>query len=338
MRKSLAIFLPALVFALSSWAQAAPSTLPLSAGAESAADVKLPDAPGCRRWEVAATAGTTGLGVEGAWRPAPQWRLRAGAEAVIPFNVDVNFNVSSYGGDGPSTGHNFDKMAQVMKELTGIEVDNRVTMDCKPRMFNGKLIADFFPWADKGWRVSAGFYVGSRKVVNARNSMGEMPALLAINIYNQLHDRILDTDFLETPIYQNGDEVVWLDPEVADQLQAKMRSLGNMGIKVGEFKDGTPYIMHPDKDGMVKGSAFVNTFKPYLGVGYDGTMRANRHVTMGFDLGMLFWGGTPSVIMHDGVNLSTEMKKIYGDPGRRVDFIKTFKVFPVATLRVAYSF
>lgn len=297
---------------------------------------QMPQKP--QRWEIGALAGSTGLGLEGAFNIDRHWRVRAGFEGMIPFKVNMDFSVTSYGGeDSPSAGHNFDKMADIMERVTGIRVDDKIRMECKPRMFNGKLLVDYKPWADKGWHVTAGFYWGTHKVGTATNAMAEMPALLAMNIYNRLHDYILETDFIDTPIYENGDNVIWLDPDQADMLKDKMRQMGNLGINVGELKDGSPYILQPNQEGMVKARAYVNSFKPYLGIGYDSQLK-HSHFTLGFDIGMLFWGGTPNIYMHDGVNLSKDMEKIYGKPGDVIDVVKAFKVYPVANFRVAYKF
>ena len=52
----------------------------------------------------------------------------------------------------------------------------------------------------------------------------------------------------------------------------------------------------------------------------------------------MMWGGTPSLIAHDGVNLSKDVKNIKGKPGDYVDVLKTFKVYPVISVAVSYKF
>lgn len=299
----------------------------------------IPLTPATGPWELGVTLGTTGLGLEGAYNINPNFRARAGFEGMIPFSVPMHFSVTNYGGEGGGVNSdNFNRLQELMKSFTGIEVDDRVTMDGKPRMYNAKVLVDWRPWAQKGWRVTAGFYWGTHKIATAKNTMGEMPALLAINIYNRMHDDIVNGDLVNNPIYDNGETVVYLPPETAEELKARFEAYGLMGIHVGDFKNGNPYMMTPGKDGMVKANAFVNSFKPYVGIGYDGKLNATPHITLGFDLGMLIWGGTPNIYTHDGVNLSKDMKSVSGKPGDYVDVIKAFKVYPVLNFRAAYCF
>ena len=93
--------------------------------------------------------------------------------------------------------------------------------------------------------------------------------------------------------------------------------------------------MEPDKDGTVRARVKANPFKPYLGIGYGGRLLKNSdryHISA--DLGILFWGGTPSIIMHDGTNLARDVVDIGGKVGDYVDFISGLHVYPVLNLRI----
>ena len=48
----------------------------------------------------------------------------------------------------------------------------------------------------------------------------------------------------------------------------------------------------------------------------------------------MFWGGTPSIITHEGVNLSKDVENIDGKVGDYVKFVKGVKAFPVLNLRI----
>ena len=79
---------------------------------------------------------------------------------------------------------------------------------------------------------------------------------------------------------------------------------------------------------------FANSFKPYLGFGYGGRLLKDRddwHVS--FDAGAMFWGGTPSLYTHDGVNLTKDIEGAKGKVGDWIDFIGGFKVYPVLSVR-----
>jgi hypothetical protein len=86
---------------------------------------------------------------------------------------------------------------------------------------------------------------------------------------------------------------------------------------------------------MVTVTAKSNSFKPYLGFGYGGRMIKNRDDwQVSFDCGAMFWGGTPNLYMHDGINLTEDVENISGQVGTYVDLFSAFKVFPVLSFRI----
>ena len=122
-----------------------------------------------------------------------------------------------------------------------------------------------------------------------------------------------------------------------EDLYNKFQSYGRMGVHLGDKKDGTSYIMEPDADNMVSCKIKVNSFRPYFGFGYGGKLsnRSDRN-WISFDCGAMFWGGTPKVITHDGMNLATDVDNIDGKVGDYVKFFKGVKVFPVLELRLTH--
>lgn len=284
-----------------------------------------------RHLDVGVSAGTTGLGINLKSDITKNIHVRAGFDFIPRFTVPLSFSLQSYTDGGVNSG-NFATLQKYMKRLTGIDVDDRVEMDGKPTMFNFKLIFDVYPWTDKGWRFSAGFYVGSKKVAKTINTMGGMPSLLAVNIYNHFYDYFMETDFYETPIY--GD--YYLDPFLVEDVRADLQENGLMGIHIGDFKDGTPYMMQPDEEGMVKAKAYANAFRPYVGLGYSGPLTKNKRLNFDVDCGMMMWGGSPKIITHDGVDLTTQVVNIKGKPGDYVDFFKGVKVYPVLNFTLSY--
>lgn len=286
-----------------------------------------------RHLDVGVSLGSTGIGLDVSTHITDYVRVRAGFDMTPRFDVPMSFSLQSYtDGAGVNTG-NFDRLQKYMYNLTKIEVDDRVEMNGTPTMTNFKLLFDVYPWKSKGWRVTAGFYAGPRKVAKARNTMGEMPSLVAVNIYNNFYDYIMSDDALNEPFFGN----VYLDPFVVEDLREDLVKQGYMGIHVGDFKDGKPYMMQPDRHGMVKASAFVNCFKPYLGLGYTGNLDKSKRWKIDVDCGMMIWGGAPKLITHDGTNLTDNVRDIKGKPGDYVDLMKAFKVYPVVSVRFAYN-
>ena len=80
----------------------------------------------------------------------------------------------------------------------------------------------------------------------------------------------------------------------------------------------------------------VNRFKPYLGFGYNGKLlKNNDRYKIGFDCGIMFWGGKPSVITHDGTDLIKNVEDVRGKVGDYVDVAKKFEIFPTINLRIS---
>ena len=285
-----------------------------------------------KQMDVAVSLGTTGIGLDLSTNLSEHFRLRAGVDYTPEFKVPMHFELESYSESGVLS-HDFTKLQSMMKRLTGIDVDDRVDMEGRPTMTNFKLLVDYFPWADKGWHFTAGFYWGKSRIAKAINTMGDMPSLLAVNLYNHMYDYFMTTDFFDTPIYKD----YYLDPFLVEDLRADLEEQGTVGIHVGDYKDGTPYLMQPDADGMVKANAYVNAFKPYLGAGYGTELTKDGRFKFEVDGGVLFWGGTPEIITHDGVNMSRDLEHIKGKVGDYVDIIKTFKVYPMLSVRFSYT-
>lgn len=281
---------------------------------------------------VGVNVGTTGIGIDIQSPVTRYLNLRAGVDYMPRFNSSINFGLQAYKDDG-SFSTDLEKMQEFMKTLSGYEVDQEVLVIGQPTMVNFKFMIDYYPWVDKGWHLTAGFYYGGSRVAKAVNSIVEMPSLLAVGIYNKFYDNALNDYYIDNPIFGN----TYLSPEVVMQLREKMEAMGRMGIHMGDFHDGKPYMMEPDKDGLVKANVFVNKFKPYVGVGYNGALPKNNKFKIGFDLGVMMWGGTPRVVTHDGIDLTRDVVNVRGRVGDYVDLISAFKVYPVLNFKISYN-
>lgn len=103
-----------------------------------------------------------------------------------------------------------------------------------------------------------------------------------------------------------------------------------------EMRKGYPYVMIPGEDATARVSIRTNRFKPYLGFGY-GKEIGGKHISglkLSFDAGVLFWGGSPKVIMHDGTDLVHDVEGIQHKIGDYVRSISSLKVYPVLNLRI----
>lgn len=283
--------------------------------------------------EAAASIGSTGFGLEAAMPCTKYLRIRAGVEFMPRFAVPMSFDIASYR-DNTTEQTDFAQLQRLMHRISGFDVDQEVNMRAKPTMINAKVLVDFYPWVDnRHWRLTAGFYWGSRRIATACNTMEEMTSMLAIGQFNSAREYFRNEEYIDEPIF--GD--TYIDPDLGDELRDKFEDYGRVGVHVGDRPDGTPYIMEPGSDGCVRARVYVNRFKPYLGVGYDNAVTKDGRLTVGFDAGCLFWGGTPRIYTHEGVNLSEDVDNIHGKVGDYVNLMKTFKVYPALNFRIAYT-
>jgi hypothetical protein len=282
--------------------------------------------------ELAVNVGTTGIGIEAAM-PVTRWaRIRLGGDYMPRIQTSLNFGLDTYTTDGISTS-GFNRMQELMEQISGFKIDQNVKMNCTPVMSNAKLLVDLMPLRNKRWHLTLGVYYGSATLGRAVNDITEMPSLLGVGMYNRLYEYVMTTDFFETPVYND----VYLDPDVAEQLKEKLDKYGRVGVHLGDFKDGSAYILEPNEEGLLKARVRVNRWKPYFGFGYGSSLKGCPRLRISFDCGVLTYGGTPKVITHDGTDLAGDMSSVRGKVGTYVDFIKTFSVYPVINARFAYT-
>lgn len=326
------------------------------------------------------TLGTTGLGFDVAM-PATDWvRLRTGMSFVPKIEVPMNFDIQV--GDDPKTSKaKFDRLSGMLSNFTGKKVEDEVHMTGRPTFWNWNFLVDVFPLKNnRHWHVTAGFYLGPSKVAEAFNQTESMSSLVAMDIYNNLYERVIASPILNDEWYffdHSALEVIqdiqllkdmgmFDAQDLPEQLQdmywdkddnflkrtyQKIASYGRMGMRMGTYKrdivdadgnivhkKGEAYVMETDGNSMVKADMKVNAFKPYVGVGYDGRLLKNdNRLFVGFDAGIMMWGGTPSLKTHDGTDLIHDVEGIGGKVGDYIDAIKGFKVFPSVNLRLSYK-
>ena len=163
-------------------------------------------------------------------------------------------------------------------------------------------------------------YIDPEKGVN---TIEDAPTLIAVNMYNQMYDKAAN----DMPVLDWGDYCIYMP---------KLVEYGRMGAYVGKKNDGTVYKLEPNEENMVKVDMKVNNIKPYIGFGYGNSMMDNnKKYNVSMECGVLFWGGVPNVITHDGTDITRGFKKVWGKQGDYVDIVKKFKAFPVINVRIA---
>ena len=285
--------------------------------------------------ELAANIGTTGIGLELA-TPITKWtKLRAGADWMPPFSIPMNFGMESYV-DG-QVNDKFETIQDLMYQISGMTLDKDIRMKSTPTMTTFRLLLDVYPFRNRHWHLTAGFFAGGNCMGKSKNVMEEMPSLLAVNMYDRMYKEVTADDYIDKVLDEPFFGDIYLDIEVAMELQEKMLSMGQLGVHVGDHKDGTPYMMMPDEEGTVSAKAKVNSFRPYLGFGYGGALTPDGKWQVSFDAGVQFWGGVPKVTTHDGTVLN-DLVNLRGKVGDYMNLMKAIPVYPTIDFRVAYCF
>ena len=146
--------------------------------------------------DVSVTAGTTGIGIDVASKIGNNVQLRAGYEYMPRFKKSIYFPVEvggqpavAYDANGNRVETTFDRLSKMLKELTGFTVEDEVEMVGKPTINNFKFLVDVFPFKNKHWHVTGGFYWGPSQFAYAENSTTAMTSLLAVSMYNQIYEK-----------------------------------------------------------------------------------------------------------------------------------------------------
>lgn len=321
-------FIPAIVFAIF-------TTFAASAVSPDSMMSRLHAKGIATRLDVGASVGTTGLGLELS-TPVTRWtNVRAGIEWMPQFRMPLDFRIATYA-DGKVT-DKFDKIQDMMMKITGSEMHQTVTVNAKPKMLNAKILVDVFPFQNnRRWHITAGVYIGGSEMGTAVNNNAATSTLVAMNIYNRFYDRLKDHPVFDEPFF--GD--IYLTPETYDELM----SYGRMGIHIGDYKGRTdangnpvPYYLTPTSGGAITARARTNAVKPYIGIGYSGSVDKSQRLNIGFEAGALCWGRAPQVILNDGTNMNKDLVNIRGKIGDYMNALKSLPVYPVVQFKISYK-
>lgn len=276
--------------------------------------------------------GTTGFGFDLTTPIDESINLRAGVSFLphIKFSGshEVFLNgepvVPTFGTEGERTDR-MGKLLELMESFTGYQMDEEIGIYMKPTMWNFNVLVDWFPFEMNDWHFTAGFYLGPSEIARICNNPDEMHTLTGMGIYNGMYNKIMAGE----PILSVGGQKV----EFPGQLTDRVTNYGMMSIPVGEKNDGSSYSFNPGPDGMVKSFVKTNWFRPYVGCGYTCWFDLEHRTSFAVDLGMLIWGGKPSIKTADGTDFSRDMRSMTGDVGRWVNFYSTWTVMPVLEIR-----
>lgn len=208
---------------------------------------------------VSVEAGTVGFGLEVATTLHPNFMLRAGF-SMLPLSQNIDAKVYFYGADDHFNDIVKDnpQIEQALRKrglpINSKEIPNEVKIKDKLKMYNGKILVDYYPRAKKRFHVTAGVYLGGR---NFETFTGQMPSeyMEAVHVMNTF----LPEDEQFMPAIWDGD---WLILN---------------------------YLVEASPSGKVNYAWRVNPVKPYIGIG-GGRAVPKKRIGCQFDLGVMFQG------------------------------------------------
>lgn len=303
--------------------------------------------------DVSLTAGSTGIGFDLSTPIGEYVKLRTGLSIMPRVELPTSFKLQV--GDTIETSKSkFQHLSERMSGITGKEIEPKADMIRIPKFWNWNVLVDVYPFQNnKHWRFTAGFYWGNKTIGRTYNTAECVPTLVAVNIYNNMYEKLHGKTLKELSNVKlidlgEGYEDFYSSPDVLKRLQKTMDYYGPIGVNMGTFshdicdeegnvihKEGENYRLEPNEENMVRATMFANSFKPYLGFGYEGRLvKGDDRYLISFDCGAMFWGGTPRIITHDGTDLTHDVENIPGGVGSDVRFIGALKVYPVLNVRL----
>lgn len=280
--------------------------------------------------------GLEGVGLDVALPIGHYVQLRAGMSYMPRFEATVSFQATA--GTG-LTADQFDKMADLMSQMMGVRIEDRVDMIARPTFWNGKVLIDVFPFKKKNWFFSAGVYIGPKRVVQAYNATEATSSLMGLNMYNYFYERVLN----EEEVFSYNGVGIELPPAICD----KFLSYGRMSVPMGTFShdirdaegcllhaEGEEYRMLPDVNGMVRLDAISNLARPYLGFGCRVPISKDQRSFFSFNAGVFYWGKL-KMITHDGVDLIGDLREMPGQMEKYVRLASSLQVYPVLNISLS---
>jgi len=150
-----------------------------------------------RKWfnhiDIAATAGTSGIGFDVAL-PMTEWaQLRLGGVWMPYINFDPSFGVEvAENLPKEIQGSRFQQIADMMENMLGTRPELSVKMEGDACMSNFKCMVDIFPIKkNRNFHVTVGFYYGNTDFITASVSPYSMRNLTTIGALNSLYRKAL---------------------------------------------------------------------------------------------------------------------------------------------------
>ena len=320
--------------------------------------------------DLSVTGGCDGVGFELATPINNKFRLRTGASFFSGSANDIKFDIEmgdynpllSREQNKELSAEKFYKIANTLEGVTSEKIEKEVSIINNFSFNNFKLLVDYYPLKNKHWHVTAGFYWGNRTIQKFYNTTTDMTELMVVTMYNNMRKSALAEEPLLTynnlsvylpatftsDIIEYGDmsivigeyshdiyakeDIFWdhdaLDPITGEYLYQK----GDLRYAKGDLihKSGDIYQMQPDETNMVKVNTKVNSFRPYIGMGYDAFITKDKRTSLSFNAGLMYYGKL-EITTHDGLNVN---KDLIIHNSKFEDSLFSSSFYPVINLKI----
>lgn len=271
--------------------------------------------------------GTTGIVIDASTTINRYFGIRFGVDIMPKFKykTDIDLKTESKNAD----------MAQLTKYANDINSAYKTAhpgaadvIDLSNPIFQGKLpskldvegklsnttwhfLIDVYPFRTSSFHATVGAYFGPSEIVTVYNT---------------------EAGFLK-PVIEYNEAVRNPDPSYSAYISTN--NLEMIGAELGDYFI-TP---NPAENGDVEASIEVNSFRPYLGVGFGRAVPKGR-IGCQFDLGVQFWGSpkvyAPTYDKIKGIYQREELKEslVGSDNGGAIKTISKISVYPVLNFRL----
>ena len=291
--------------------------------------------------DLSVTGGSDGIGFELATPINDRFRIRTGASFFSKSSNDIKFDIE-----------------------VG-EFDPKLTLEQNKALSAEKLLLfDFYPWQNKHWYITAGFYWGNNTIYKYYNTTANMTELMMVTMYNNMRKSALAEEPLITynghsvylpytftsDIVDYGDmsivigqykhdvyaqdDILWdydsFDPITGEVLHQK----GDVRYAKGDLihKQGDFYHMQPDENNMVKSNSKINSFRPYVGMGYEAFLTKDKRTSLSVNAGLLFIK-IPRTTLHDGLEINNDLWLNNRDFEKSLPYSPPYPVFNLRITR-----
>lgn len=314
--------------------------------------------------DLGVTVSSTGIGLDVSMPVGDYVRVRTGFTYMPKFRLKSSFPVEFNNQDVNET--RMRRVTDMMYNLTGFSIDDRVDMTMQPTWGNFRFLVDVMPIPNnKHWNVTLGFYAGPSQIGKAYNVTEDAPTLMAVGLFNSLYTKA----YMGEPLFQYEDShgnMHYFDLGGAGELAERLAESGMVGMPLGKFPDGDHAMMVPDENSMARATMKVNKFRPYLGLGYTTSFSKDNKWKLAVDAGVLMWGGAPHVyvdnvyktnyvqngydmvrfdtdtrefvkVQPQRIDLTRDVSGVQGKVGSMVRVAKRFKCYPVVGVTISRS-